>query len=164
MRSSVILKICLREKIDLWRQRACDNISIPDAPKQMRNIPPSSITKIEISQKVVADNGLKLKVYKESTLDLYSVEEIRQKDIVDTVILICSVHRIIELTKWKERDNRRIINGSKILNYEKEYCIDIISRYNFGIDFLFGNLPFNRLCIRVRSLETGSAIILLYVH
>ena len=51
----------------------------------MRNIPPSSITKIEISQKVVADNGLKLKVYKESTLDLYSVEEIRQKDIVDTV-------------------------------------------------------------------------------
>ena len=73
------------EKIDLWRQRVCDNISIPDAPKQMRNIPPSSITKIEISQKVVADNGLKLKVYKESTLDSYSVEEIRQKDIVDTV-------------------------------------------------------------------------------
>ena len=31
----------------------------------------------------MADNGLKLKVYKESTLD--SVEEIRQKDIVDTV-------------------------------------------------------------------------------
>lgn len=33
----------------------------------------------------MADNGLKLKVYKESTLDSYSVEEIRQKDIVDTV-------------------------------------------------------------------------------
>ena len=94
VRSSVILKICLREKIDLWRQRVCDNISIHDAPKQMRNIPPSSITKIEISQK-------------ESTLDLYSVEEIRQKDIVDTVILICSVHRIIKLTKWKEIYDRR---------------------------------------------------------
>ena len=92
MRSSVILKICLRGKIDLWRQRVCDNISIPDAPKQMRNIPPSSITKIEISQNVVADNGLKLKVYKENTLDSYSVEEIRQKDIVDTVFNVSSTN------------------------------------------------------------------------